>query len=91
MESTGEYWKPVVNILEAHVEVGRVKAQHLKAGPGRKTEVKDAQGIAEWLQHGLFRASFMPPPVQRELRELTRHRSNFVRERASVAIGGTRC
>jgi transposase len=84
MESTGEYWKPVFNILEAHFEVLLVNAQHIKAVPGRKTDVKDAQWIAELLQHGLVRASFIPPPVQRELRELTRHRSNFVRERASV-------
>jgi transposase len=84
MESTGEYWKPVFNILEAPFEVLLVNAQHIKAVPGRKTDVKDAQWIAELLQHGLLRASFIPPPVQRELRELTRHRSNFVRERASV-------
>jgi transposase len=84
MESTGEYWKPVFNILEAHFEVLLVNAQHIKAVPGRKTDVKDAQWIAELLRHGLLRASFIPPPVQRELRELTRHRSNFVRERASV-------
>jgi transposase len=84
MESTGEYWKPVFNILEAPLAVWLVNAQHIKAVPGRKTDVKDAQWIAELLQHGLLRASFIPPPVQRELRELTRHRSNFVRERVSV-------
>jgi transposase len=84
MESTGEYWKPVFNILEAHFTVLLVNAQHIKAVPGRKTDVKDAQWIAELLQHGLLRASFIPPPIQRELRELTRQRSNFVRERASL-------
>jgi transposase len=84
MESTGEYWKPVFNILEAHFAVLLVNAQHIKAVPGRKTDVKDAQWIAELLQHGLLRASFIPPPVQRELRELTRHRSTFVRERATL-------
>jgi transposase len=84
MESTGEYWKPVFNILEAHFEVWLVNAQHIKAVPGRKTDVKDAQWLAELLRHGLVRASFIPPPAQRELRELTRHRSNFVRERASL-------
>jgi transposase len=84
MESTGEYWKPVFNILEAHFEVLLVNAQHIKAVPGRKTDVKDAQWIAELLQHGLLRASFIPPPAQRELRELTRHRSTFVRERATL-------
>jgi transposase len=85
MESTGEYWKPVFSILEAHFAVLRVNAQHLKAVPGRKTDVKDAQWIAELLQHGLLRASFIPPPAQRELREWTRHRSTFVRERATLA------
>jgi transposase len=84
MESTGEYWKPVFNILEAHFEVLLVNAQHIKAVPGRKTDVKDAQWIAELLQHGLLRASFIPPVAQRELRELTRHRTTFVRERATL-------
>jgi len=84
MESTGEYGKPVFNILEAHFEVLLVNAQHIKAVPGRKTDGKDAQWIAELLPHGLWRASFMPPPAQRELRELTRQRSNFVGERARL-------
>jgi transposase len=84
MESTGEYWKPVFNILEAHFEVLLANAQHIKAVPGRKTDVKDAQWIAELLQHGLLRASFIPPVAQRELRELTRHRTTFVRERATL-------
>src|SRR2546426_2006798 len=84
MESTGEYWKPVFNILEAHFEVLLVNAQHIKAVPGRKTDVKDAQWSAELLQHGLWRASFIPPVAQRELRELTRHRTTFVRERATL-------
>ena len=85
MESTGEYWKPVFNILEAHFAVLLVNAQHIKAVPGRKTDVKDAQWIAELLQHGLLRASFIPPVAQRELRELTCHRSTLVRERATLA------
>lgn len=84
MESTGEYWKPVFNILEAHFAVLLVNAQHIKAVPGRKTDVKDAQWIAELLQHGLLRASFIPPVAQRELRELTRYRTTFVRERATL-------
>jgi transposase len=84
MESRGEYWKPVFNILEVHFTVLLVNAQHIKAVPGRKTDVKDAQWIAELLQHGLLRASFIPPVVQRELRELTRHRTTFVRERATL-------
>jgi len=84
MESTGEYWKPVFNILEDSVEVLLVNAQHVKAVPGRKTDVTDAEWLAELLKHGLLRASFIPPKGQRELRELTRHRSTFVRERATL-------
>ncbi len=84
MESTGEYWKPVFNILEAIVEVMLVNAQHIKAVPGRKTDVKDAQWIAELLQHGLLRPSFIPPLAQRELRDLTRHRTSFIRERVNL-------
>ena len=82
MESTGVYWKPVYNILEGQVELVVVNAQHLKAVPGRKTDVRDAEWIAELLAHGLLRGSFMPPPSVRELRELTRYRSSVVRDRA---------
>jgi transposase len=84
MESTGEYWRPVFNILEGNLEVILVNARHIKAVPGRKTDIKDAQWIAELLQHGLLRASFIPPVEQRDLRDLTRHRSNFVRERVNL-------
>jgi transposase len=84
MESTGEYWKPVYNILENNFEVLLVNAQHIKAVPGRKTDVKDAEWIAELLRHGLLKASFVPPLGQRELRELTRYRSTFVRTRATL-------
>lgn len=84
MESTGEYWKPVFNILENNFEVLLVNAQHIKAVPGRKTDIKDAEWIAERLRHGLLKASFVPPLGQRELRELTRYRSTFVKERASL-------
>jgi len=84
MESTGEYWKPVFNILEANFEVLLVNAQHVKAVPGRKTDVKDAEWLAELLKHGLLRASFVPPEGQRDLRELTRYRTTFVRERATL-------
>lgn len=84
MESTGEYWKPIFNLLEGEVEVLLVNAAHVKHVPGRKTDVKDAQWLAELLQHGLLKASFIPPPPIRELRELTRARSSFVRERASL-------
>jgi transposase len=84
MESTGDYWKPVFNILENNFEVMVVNAQHLSKVPGRKTDQSDAQWIAELLQYGLLKASFIPPLGQRELRELTRYRSSFVRERATL-------
>ncbi len=84
MESTGEYWKPIFNILEGTFEVLLVNAQHVKAVPGRKTDVNDAEWLADLLQHGLLRASFIPPAEQRDLRDLTRHRSNFVRERTNL-------
>jgi transposase len=84
MESTGEYWKPIFNILEDNFEVWLVNAQHIKAVPGRKTDVKDSEWIAELMRHGLIRASFVPPKGQRELRELTRMRSTFVKERATL-------
>ncbi len=84
MESTGSFWKPIFNILEGHMEVLVVNAQHLKAVPGRKTDVKDAQWIADLLQHGLLRPSFVPPASQRDLRELTRYRSSLVEERSRI-------
>lgn len=84
MESTGEYWKPVYNLLEASFTVLVVNAQHIKNVPGRKTDVKDAEWIAQLLQHGLLRGSFIPPLPQRDLRDLTRHRATLVREKASV-------
>jgi transposase len=84
MESTGEYWKPVYNILEGQIEILLVNARHVKAVPGRKTDVGDAEWLAELLRHGLLRASFVPPRPQRELRDLTRQRSNLVRERTAV-------
>jgi transposase len=85
LESTGVYWKPIYQILEGNFEVWLLNAEHIKAVPGRKTDVKDAQWIAELLRHGLVRPSFIPPRHQRELRELTRHRTSFVRERATLA------
>src|SRR3989440_2357920 len=84
MESTGSFWKPIFNILEGHMEVLVVNAQHLKAVPGRKTDVKDAEWIADLLQHGLLRPSFVPPAPQRELRELTRYRTSLVEERSRI-------
>jgi len=84
MESTGEYWKPAYNILEGQLEILLVNARHIKNVPGRKTDVQDAEWIADLLRHGLLRGSFVPPREQRELRDLTRQRSNLVRERAAV-------
>jgi transposase len=84
MESTGEYWKPVFNILEHSFEVMVVNAHHISKVPGRKTDQSDAEWIAELMQYGLLKASFIPPLEQRELRELTRYRSTFVRERVNL-------
>lgn len=83
MEATGVYWKPVYNLLEGQFELLVVNAQHVKAVPGRKTDVRDAEWLADLLRHGLLRGSFIPPRPQRELRDLTRYRSTLVRERAS--------
>jgi len=85
MESTGVYWKPVFHILEEAFTVLLVNAQHLKQVPGRKTDVKDCQWIAQLLQHGLLKASFIPPAPIRELRDLTRHRSQIVGEKTRAA------
>ena len=84
MESTGSYWKPVYNLLEGQRELLVVNAQHIKAVPGRKTDIKDAEWIAQLLRHGLLRGSFIPPKPQRELRELVRHRANLVGRRAQT-------
>lgn len=83
MESTGVYWKPIFNILEGEFEVLLVNAQHIKFVPGRKTDVKDAQWIAELLQQGLVKGSFIPDVEQRDLRELTRYRTKLVQTRSS--------
>jgi transposase len=85
MESTGVYWKPVWNILEGQFEVLLVNAQHIKAVPGRKTDIKDCQGIADLLQHGLLRGSFVPPPPVRRLRDLTRLRTSLRQDHTTVA------
>jgi transposase len=84
MESTGEYWKPVYNVLESSFEVKVVNSHHFKQVPGRKTDVKDAEWLAELLSYGLVRGSFIPPLPQRDLRDLTRQRTTLIRERASV-------
>lgn len=81
MESTGVYWKPVYHVLEDDCEVLLVNAQHIKFVPGRKTDVKDCQWIAELLEAGLLRASFVPPPPIRDLRDLTRYRKVLIEER----------
>jgi transposase len=82
MESTGVYWKPIYNLLEEDFEILVVNAHPLKTVPGRKTDVKDAEWIADLLQHGLLQASFIPSAAQRELRDLTRYRARLVEERA---------
>ena len=84
MESTGVFWKPIYNLLEGHLEVMVVNAQHIKAVPGRKTDIKDAEWIADLLQHGLLRPSFIPPSGPRTLRDLTRSRSTLIEERSRV-------
>jgi transposase len=85
MESTGDDWQPVFNLLEGTCEVVLVNAQHVTAVPGRKTDVKEAAWLAARLQHGLLRASVMPPVAQRELRDLTRSRSTFSQERVPLS------
>jgi len=82
MESTGIYWRPVFNILEGRFEVILVNAQHMKAVPGHKTDVKDSEWLADLLRHGLLSASFIPPKPIRDLRDLVRHRKTLVRQRA---------
>lgn len=83
MESTGVYWKPLYNIFDFEgIEAMVVNAQHMKAVPGRKTDVKDSEWIADLLQHGLLKASFIPDRNQREYRDLTRYRKSRVEERA---------
>src|SRR5207245_3336961 len=84
MESTGSFWKPIFNILEGHLEVLVVNAQHLKAVPGRKTDVHDAEWLADLLQHGLLRASYIPSAAQRQVRELTRTRTRLVQQRSQT-------
>ena len=84
MESTGEFWKPVYNLLEGSFTVVVANAHHIKTVPGRKTDVKDAEWIADLLRHGLLKGSFIPPLPQRDLRDLTRQRTNLVQDRARV-------
>jgi transposase len=83
MESTGVYWKPVYSLLEGALEIVVANAQHVRKVPGRKTDVKDAEWIADLLCHGLLRPSFVPPPPIRELRDLTRYRRKLVESQAA--------
>ena len=83
MESTGVYWKPIYAILEGAFEIIVANAQHVKKVPGRKTDVKDAEWIADLLCHGLLRPSFVPPSPIRELRDLTRYRRKLVESRTA--------
>jgi len=83
MESTGVYWKPIFNILESDFEVLLVNAKHIKQVPGRKTDVKDAQWIAQLLRHGLLKGSYIPETPQRALRDLVRYRTKLIQQRSS--------
>jgi transposase len=83
MESTGVYWKPIWNLLEGEFALLLANAQHVKRVPGRKTDVKDAEWLAELLRHGLLQGSMVPDREQRELQELTRYRTSLVEERAA--------
>jgi transposase len=85
MESTGVYWKPIWNLLEEEFDLELINAQHIKKVPGRKTDVKDSEWIAELLQHGLVRGSYVPVQPQRDLRELTRLRVGLCEDKARVA------
>lgn len=85
MESTGVFWKPIYNILESRFTMLLVNARHLKQVPGRKSDVRDCQWIAQLLQYGLLKGSFIPPRSQRELRDLTRHRTQLVEEKTRTA------
>jgi transposase len=83
MESTGIYWRPVYNILEGAFELLLVNARHVKSVPGRKTDVRDCEWLAQLLEHGLLRSSFVPPEPIRDLRDLTRYRKTLIQERSS--------
>lgn len=82
MESTGVYWRPVYAVLEGSTELLLVNARHVKMVPGRKTDVRDCEWLAQLLECGLLRASFVPPPAVRDLRDLTRYRKVLIRERS---------
>jgi transposase len=83
MESTGVYWRPVYAVLEGHVELIVGNARHIRNVPGRKTDVKDAEWIADLVRHGLIAKSFVPPPPLRELRDLLRYRRKLIEAQAA--------
>jgi hypothetical protein len=85
MESTGVFWKPIFNILENRFTVLLVNARHIKQVPGRKSDIRDCQWIAQLLQHGLLKGSFIPPRSQRDLRDLTRYRTQLTDEKVRTA------
>ena len=85
MESTGVYWKPIFYVLEEAFTCVLANAAHIAQVPGRKTDVKDCAWIAQLLEHGLIRASFVPPPPLRELRDLTRYRKALIQDRSRAA------
>ena len=85
MESTGVYWKPVWNLLEGQFELLLVNAQHIKQVPGRKTDIGDCEWIADLLQHGLLRGSYVPKQEQRDLRDLTRYRVRLNEDKVRLA------
>jgi transposase len=85
MESTGVYWKPVWNLLEGEFELLLVNAQHIKQVPGRKTDTRDCEWIADLLQHGLLRGSYVPKQEQRDLRDLTRYRVRLSEDKVRLA------
>jgi transposase len=85
MESTGVYWKPIWNVLEGRFELLLINAQHFKSVPGRKTDMRDCEWLAELLQHGLLRSSFVPPRPVRDLRDLNRNRAILAQQRAAVS------
>lgn len=84
LESTGVYWQPVYNVLQEHFTICLVNAAHVKQLPSRKTDVNDATWLAQLLQHGLLKGSYIPPVEQRELRDLTRYRQSLVEERTRI-------
>jgi transposase len=85
LESTGVYWRPVYNLLAGSVELVLVNAHHVKAVPGRKTDVRDSEWLAQLLELGLLRGSFVPPAAQRALRDVVRYRKRLIEDRARDA------